>query len=264
MGVQAFRLELAVERLDEAVVCRLAWPREVQGDVVGISPEVEVTGNELTAIVHPDRPGIPGPPADAFQCLDDVLASIGEPSVACRTVSRVRVDHGQDTQLIACRELVVNEAAGQASELSADDVLHLAVQCQIGDDSSVWNSHLPEPSIGASRRAATRILLAPIEIRRLADPCLPADLCHRHAVIALLQNERLLGVRKLDAFILPLLFPDGKFPRRTPLMDGPVFGDQSTSVFWNFLYEPKPGRTYCVDQFYFKWSRQPSDPMEHD
>src|SRR5690606_41683723 len=50
------------------------------------------------------------------------------------------------------------------------------------------------------------ILLLPIEISRLADPGLAADLGDRHAVIALLQNERLLGVRKLRGFHrLPLL-----------------------------------------------------------
>ena len=38
MGVQAFRPELAVERLDEAVVRRLSWPREVQRHIVRIGP----------------------------------------------------------------------------------------------------------------------------------------------------------------------------------------------------------------------------------
>ena len=44
MGVQAFGPQLAVERLDEAVVGRLAGSREVQGDVVGIGPQVEIPG----------------------------------------------------------------------------------------------------------------------------------------------------------------------------------------------------------------------------
>ena len=57
VGVQAFRPQLAVERLDEAVVGRLAGPGEVQGDVVGIGPEIEVAGDELAAVVDPDRLG---------------------------------------------------------------------------------------------------------------------------------------------------------------------------------------------------------------
>ena len=31
-----------------------------------------------------------------------------------------------------------------------------------------------------------------------------------------------------DAFILPLLFPAGKLLRKTPVMHGPILGDQST------------------------------------
>ena len=49
MSVQALRPQLAVERLDEAVVGRLAGPREVQGDVVGIGPQVKITGDKLTS-----------------------------------------------------------------------------------------------------------------------------------------------------------------------------------------------------------------------
>jgi hypothetical protein len=48
-GIQAFGSELAVERLDEAVVGRFAWPREVERDATPIGPEVEVTADELGA-----------------------------------------------------------------------------------------------------------------------------------------------------------------------------------------------------------------------
>jgi len=47
MCVQAFRAELAVEGLDEAIVCGLSWPREVQRDVVGIGPEIGNGGAKL-------------------------------------------------------------------------------------------------------------------------------------------------------------------------------------------------------------------------
>jgi len=39
--------------------------------------------------------------------------------------------------------------------------------------------------------------LVPVEVRRLADPCLPADLLDRRAVFTLPDEERLLRVREL-------------------------------------------------------------------
>jgi hypothetical protein len=53
----------------------------------------------------------------------------------------------------------------------------------------------------------TRILLTPIELRRLADPGLLASLRHRHTVVALLQNKRLLGVRELRCLHASAPFP---------------------------------------------------------
>ena len=50
VGIQTLRPQLAVERLYEAIVRGLAWPREVQRDVVGIGPEIEVTRDEFAAV----------------------------------------------------------------------------------------------------------------------------------------------------------------------------------------------------------------------
>lgn len=66
MRVQALRPQLAVERLDEAIVGRLPRSREVQGDVVGVGPKVQVARDKLVAVVGPDRPGIAGLLAGAF------------------------------------------------------------------------------------------------------------------------------------------------------------------------------------------------------
>ncbi len=85
MGVQALRAQLAVERFDEAVVCRLSWPGEIQGDRIGISPEIEVARDELAAIINPDRLGVADLIADLFQRLDDVLPAIAEPCIASGT-----------------------------------------------------------------------------------------------------------------------------------------------------------------------------------
>ena len=45
--VQALRPEPPVERFDVGIVCRLAGPGEVQRDVVGIGPQVQVAADEL-------------------------------------------------------------------------------------------------------------------------------------------------------------------------------------------------------------------------
>src|SRR6478609_9055482 len=83
---------------------------------------------------------------------------------------------------------------------------------------------LQPPHLG---RQQTIVLLPPIEIGGLANPGLAADLRHRHAVVALLQNKRLLGVRKLRGFHrLPLLPAEGIRQRKTLTNNGPVFRPQ--------------------------------------
>ena len=109
MGVQAFRPELAVERLDEAIIGRLAGAREIQGDVVCIGPEVEVAADELAAIVDPDRLRIAKLATHPFQGLHDVLAAIGEPRIGRGAVAGMDVDDGQNPQLLAQSELVMDE-----------------------------------------------------------------------------------------------------------------------------------------------------------
>src|SRR5690606_6504355 len=60
-------------------------------------------------------------------------------------------------------------------------------------------------------RQQTAIPLLPVEISRLADPGLAADLRHRRAFLTLLQDERLLRLRELRCLHrLPTLFRPGK------------------------------------------------------
>lgn len=54
VGVQAFCPQLAVDRIDEIVVGAPPRSGEVQCRVVDTSPEVDITGDEFTAIVDPD------------------------------------------------------------------------------------------------------------------------------------------------------------------------------------------------------------------
>ena len=55
MCVQAFRPELAVESLDEGILGRLSGPGEVENDVVAVSPQIEIAGDKLAALVDTDR-----------------------------------------------------------------------------------------------------------------------------------------------------------------------------------------------------------------
>ena len=115
MGVQTLRPELAVEGLDEAVIGGFAGPREVQNDIVGIGPEIEIPGDELTAVVDPDRSGIAGVGTDAFQGLNDVLSAVGEAGIGRRTEPRMGVDNGQDAELIAMASWSWTKSIAQTS-----------------------------------------------------------------------------------------------------------------------------------------------------
>ena len=53
MGVQALGPEPSVEGFDLGVVRGLARPGEVERDALGIGPQVEVSGDELGAVVDP-------------------------------------------------------------------------------------------------------------------------------------------------------------------------------------------------------------------
>jgi hypothetical protein len=73
----------------------------------------------------------------------------------------------------------------------------------------------------------TVVFLFQIEVGRLADAGLAADISHRHAVSAMLQNERLLGVRKSRCFRRSPLLPTGKSARKTLPKNDPVSRPQS-------------------------------------
>lgn len=55
MRVQAFAAQLAVERFDEGIVCGLARAGEVQDHTALVSPQIHVTRDKFTAIVHSYR-----------------------------------------------------------------------------------------------------------------------------------------------------------------------------------------------------------------
>jgi hypothetical protein len=107
--------------------------------------------------------------------------------------------------------------SGQASELSADHVLqHFPVERQLRDDllqpRILVRESLQPPHLVRQQPAVS---LLPVEVSRLADPRLAADLGNRSAFLALLQDERLLRFRELRCLHhLQLLSQPGKASRK--------------------------------------------------
>ena len=79
--VQTFRSELAVEGFNEAIVRRRSSSAEVQEDAPLIGLEVEITADELRALIHPDRPKESDLPANLVEGLHYILASTAEPCI---------------------------------------------------------------------------------------------------------------------------------------------------------------------------------------
>jgi hypothetical protein len=114
VGVQALGSEAAVEGPDEGVVCRLSRPTEVQGNAVGVGPQVQVPGDELGALVDPDGLRIAQSGLGSVQRLDDILRPAGKTGIDHRREAAEGVHDGQDPDLAARGQLIVDEV--QTSE----------------------------------------------------------------------------------------------------------------------------------------------------
>src|SRR4051812_3218379 len=79
--VQALRSELAVERFDERVVSRLAWPAEVERHAFDVGPEVELLADKLGSVIDADRPGVAELRGATFERLDDIASPIAVPDI---------------------------------------------------------------------------------------------------------------------------------------------------------------------------------------
>lgn len=106
-----------------------------------------------------------------------------------------------------------SRANDQASEFSPNDVLkHFPNQRQVRDDllqPTVLGFQCPQSAHLVGQQAA--ILLLPIEIRRLANSCLPADPGDRCPSLARLEDEGLLRLSELRCFqAISLLSQPGK------------------------------------------------------
>src|SRR5579862_2346718 len=112
MRVQAFAPELAVEGFNEAIVRRLARPREVEHDTLLVSPDIEIARYKLRSLVDADRLRIAHSFTDALEGQNDVFAAIAEAWVDRRRKSTEGVDDGQHADLAAGGKLIVNEVHG--------------------------------------------------------------------------------------------------------------------------------------------------------
>ncbi len=72
--IEALCPQSAVEGFYESIVGRIAGPREVQLHLVPIRPEVQISADELRAVIHPDRRRLSLLGDHAFQNLDDVAS----------------------------------------------------------------------------------------------------------------------------------------------------------------------------------------------
>lgn len=109
MRVQTLGPEATVEGFNEGVIGRFARPGEVQNDVVGIGPEVEVTADKLGALVNPDCLRIAHCPTGLVERADNILRAIAEPWIDDRREPAKGVDDREHPDLPPCRELVMDK-----------------------------------------------------------------------------------------------------------------------------------------------------------
>ncbi|MBG6203045.1 hypothetical protein IWQ48_004202 [Labrenzia sp. EL_13] len=76
--IQALGPEPAVEGLNEGVVRRFSRPGEVKRDASSIGPQIEIPGDELRALIDPDRLWIANLRTDDLQGSHRPLASMAE------------------------------------------------------------------------------------------------------------------------------------------------------------------------------------------
>jgi hypothetical protein len=106
--VQALRPQFAVGGLDETVIGRLARVGEIQCHIVGISPEVQTAGDEVTAVIYPNRLRRADLGKDRFKGLHDILVSVSEVEFVRRAEPGMGIEHRQDVELFVVRQLIID------------------------------------------------------------------------------------------------------------------------------------------------------------
>jgi hypothetical protein len=111
--VQALGPELTIERLDVRIVGGFAGPPgEVQDHIPLICPQIEVSGDELAPIVHPDHLRITQLLADPLKRLHNIVTTVAEPRIGGRRVAGMGIDDGQEAQFPDGGQLIVHKIHG--------------------------------------------------------------------------------------------------------------------------------------------------------
>jgi hypothetical protein len=104
--VEALLPEPPIKRLDISVVCRLPRTREVQRDMVPVSPKIDVLGDKFRPVVHPNRPRPSVILHDPLQDLDHLAAPDPLAHVDSQTFTGMIVDYRQKPDPTPIEELV--------------------------------------------------------------------------------------------------------------------------------------------------------------
>src|SRR5690606_30888798 len=107
-----FVTQAAVEAFDEAVLHRLARPREVERYALLIGPEIEIAADELRALVDAYGLGLADIAAAPLNPRHGIFAAVTEPRIEGRREPGKGIHDGQDPDLAPGGQLVVDKVHG--------------------------------------------------------------------------------------------------------------------------------------------------------
>lgn len=105
-GIEALLPDAAVESLDIGVIAGFPWAREVQLDLVEISPLVKQSAGELGAIIDANTPRLPPEPDDPVELLHDLVRPKICPRRCRESLSRMAIHNRQNPERLVVKELV--------------------------------------------------------------------------------------------------------------------------------------------------------------
>lgn len=107
IGGKAFIARRAVERFDEVVVGRFAWPAEINLALLMVSPQVQQMGGELAAIVHSEVCGAAR--HESVQCCDGMLTAQTGAHLYVQGFPCINIEDGEHAKFVAIGQLVHHE-----------------------------------------------------------------------------------------------------------------------------------------------------------
>jgi hypothetical protein len=102
VSIQTFCSEATIEGFDEGIVGRLSWSGEVERDSPLISPQVQIVGDELGALIDTDRCRESRFSPDPFEHLHDAGAAECEARLERRREPRISPQQLATVRKTAC------------------------------------------------------------------------------------------------------------------------------------------------------------------